>query len=128
MNEENFQYYHGMKHKMIKYSSEFTVATFIPEASAIQDAANASFSNPSATWSIPVGVSHVSEKDNYCRKVGRQISKSRMSAKELHLSSCFYGEGFVNFHFTYGETLQLIFQTKPGRSKAYLIHAEYWGE
>lgn len=88
----NVQYYHFTKERMgwyqLSYSKlkETTVAVVAPDK---EDLEELDFGD---TVMVDVGLAYTSKKDRYVKRIGRQISKSRISPMQLALVAEEIGE------------------------------------
>lgn len=84
-NEEikmNTQYYHGTIDK--QHYKEFTMALEVPSKIALLDFVGLSM-NGHTKMTLMLGISVVHPKDTYVKRIGREISTSKMEGVEFYL-------------------------------------------
>src|ERR1035437_3652256 len=119
MMESNIQYFHGTKQKY--NNKQYTVAVTVPNRDLIKLMIFNLLGTNITEVSIPVGITKVNKKDQYNKKIGRELSFSRLEEKQFKLVEVVVTvQGIViEFH---NEEIDLFFLLLPDNEKVRLIN------
>lgn len=102
----------------------------LPDKEALNLATIAFLLNPEelskpTTISFPVGVALVSDKDNYNKKIGRTVSKSKAKMVEFRISHLFLYKEHTNLYlYNREEKLGLLLTVKRQSNKVFANYSQ----
>lgn len=113
-------YYHGTKHK--GHHQEFTLAYNTPEKDKFLESVLAAVVNETPI-SIEIGVTKVSKKDHYTKRVGREEAGKRIQPQEFQLNRIFQADSTRVTLYNKKMDLMLNFSVSKDKSKVFLMYA-----
>lgn len=120
---ERLQYYHHRDEWRQGNKYEYTIVCDVPSSKNLADLVSLALQNGKAYISIPFGKAEVHPKDMYCKKIGRDTALSKCSSKMFRLTCVDIIPGGKVCYYFVSDDDHLRLETKPGRSKPYLIKA-----
>lgn len=114
----NRQFYHGTKDK--GHSTEFTLAMEVPTKENLRIDIWKLLGENIEAVKYSIGVSKVSTKDRYNKKMGRELTVSRMEEVEVKLVDIIVTGDTKTVLFR-NEYISLLLEMKNGRDKVHLI-------
>ena len=119
----NVQYYHRNL-KFFTYAPKFTAVCEVPSKINLLAAITASIVQQ-VFLDIPVGITFVNPKDQYCKATGRTESLAKCRTETFYFSNIKYNEHTIDITLTNtdedSKVHSIKFEIKNGRDKVYFI-------
>lgn len=113
------QYFHGTKQKTAS-GQEFTIAMNVPDKNTFRTDIWKLLGNDIKSVSYEIGISVVSPKDKYNKKIGRELSHSRLTPVEFTLYSLIQDPEKI-FVVLRNEMMYIGLEVRNDRSKLHLL-------
>lgn len=121
------QYYHNnlSKRDIINYNDAFTAVCEVPTILKLYTLVTDHLNGIHNTIGIPVGVTWVNPKDNYCKETGRTESLKKCKTIPFTLSSIHFRNGNTEITLEcpdekYGVD-SIVLELGPDRNRAYFV-------
>ena len=113
-------YYHCNKSKDWFCKDEYTVCVDLPDHDVIEYMTHI---GTEKSIMIPVGIVYKHPKDQYIKKIGRQLSLSKVQSKLFTLDSVDFKENRAELRLTSEDDFRLVLNLKAGSKRVYLAFA-----
>jgi hypothetical protein len=113
-------YYHGNKAKDWLCKDEYTICVDLPDHDVIEYMTHI---GTEKSIMIPVGIAQKHSKDQYVKKIGRQLSLSRVQSKLFTLEEVRFVGDRAELCLSTEDDYRLILHLKAGSKRVYLAFA-----